>query len=857
MTRVYNRDLVLKPSLSVDPNKWDESKYEAFVDELCIEREYQKIAIFNALRFLLGGNYQNLRELARKNYDADSNPKIREAYGSWDVMESRLQLPDMLSCSLDLATGTGKSYVLYGLATIMLAEGVVDRVLVLCPSLTIESGLTEKFRQLAANNNLRGVMPTDAIFAAPRIINANETIVEGDICVENYHAILDHVGSSIRNSFAGKGGRTLILNDEAHHVATSPTDTRKWKTFLLSPDFGFRYVVGVSGTCYIGNDYFSDVVSRYSLREAIEDRVIKNVDYVAEAPSLSDPDEKWQLIYQNHQENIRKLKGRRRIQPLSIIVTKNINSCDEVAEELCAFLCNIEGISEEQAKKKILVVTSSTSHRRNVARLGSVDNLQSGIEWIISVSMLTEGWDVKNVFQIVPHEERAFNSKLLIAQVLGRGLRVPENWSGEQPIVTVFNHSAWSGSIKHLVDEILDIEQRISSVIIGDSPFHFDLHDLKYERLSSEVEYPMEKEYNIFEDEYINLPTVNAEDNIDIEYERIRGKRHVRSMIIRHKIYTAVEISIDMHEILRAIDRENDSDPNSRVKTNYAKKYPREFLEEVVRKSVRRARINEDRIPDEIRQRLLSALNVLRRRIAKRVTYLTEEKDMYLINTGDRQTVSCSAAELLNRTKTIFYRSNAADYLPAEQKDFFTRLTDEDGDFAGQAAKVENDYIFKTPVNLAIADHEPERRFIRSLTIRESAEKIAGWIKNADMGFYSIEYAWRRISHAKRGTFSPDFFIKMTDALILVVEIKDDSEVNSPSHENVAKYRFASEHFDRLNARLGNTRGECCYQFNMLTPQDYSTFFQRLRAGDIKGYKSYLDVAIKNILQEESSIAKK
>ena len=33
--------------------------------------------------------------------------------------------------------------------------------------------------------------------------------------------------------------------------------------------------------------------------------------------------------------------------------------------------------------------------------------------------MLSEGWDVKNVFQIVPHEERAFNSKLLIAQVLG------------------------------------------------------------------------------------------------------------------------------------------------------------------------------------------------------------------------------------------------------------------------------------------------------------------------------------------------------------------------------------------------------------------------------------------------------
>ncbi|UKI49542.1 MAG: hypothetical protein L6U99_12975 [Clostridium sp.] len=62
-------------------------------------------------------------------------------------------------------------------------------------------------------------------------------------------------------------------------------------------------------------------------------------------------------------------------------------------------------------------------------RLKTVDDKESQVEWIFSVSMLTEGWDVKRVFQIVPHEERAFNSKLLIAQVLGRGLRVPVIWN--------------------------------------------------------------------------------------------------------------------------------------------------------------------------------------------------------------------------------------------------------------------------------------------------------------------------------------------------------------------------------------------------------------------------------------------
>ena len=51
-------------------------------------------------------------------------------------------------------------------------------------------------------------------------------------------------------------------------------------------------------------------------------------------------------------------------------------------------------------------------HQTNLAQLKLVDSFASKVEWIVSVSMLSEGWDVKNVFQIVPHEERAFNSSL-------------------------------------------------------------------------------------------------------------------------------------------------------------------------------------------------------------------------------------------------------------------------------------------------------------------------------------------------------------------------------------------------------------------------------------------------------------
>ena len=89
-------------------------------------REYQKEAIRTTLRYLCGDRYADLRALAQENFN--SNAELRERYGSWAGMERQLQFPDRLSCSIDQATGTGKSYVLYGLAAIMLAEGLVDQV---------------------------------------------------------------------------------------------------------------------------------------------------------------------------------------------------------------------------------------------------------------------------------------------------------------------------------------------------------------------------------------------------------------------------------------------------------------------------------------------------------------------------------------------------------------------------------------------------------------------------------------------------------------------------------------------------------------------------------------------------------
>jgi len=72
----------------------------------------------------------------------------------------------------------------------------------------------------------------------------------------------------------------------------------------------------------------------------------------------------------------------------------------------------------------VLPVSSSSKHQVNVARLRLVDiRRASGMDRVGVHAQRGLGREER-----VPdcsHEERAFNSKLLIAQVLGRGLRRP------------------------------------------------------------------------------------------------------------------------------------------------------------------------------------------------------------------------------------------------------------------------------------------------------------------------------------------------------------------------------------------------------------------------------------------------
>ncbi|HPX84501.1 MAG TPA: DEAD/DEAH box helicase family protein [Bacilli bacterium] len=854
------KDLILNVNSSYDPQKLNLDDWSAYLDVLCGNREYQKEAIKAAIIFLASGLYESTEDLAKENYN--KNMHLQQKYPRIEQLFNKFQIRNKLHANIDLATGTGKSYVIYGIAQIMLALGLVKRVLVLCPSLTIEKGLTEKFKLLASDTDLRNAIPKNAVISNPSIIDANRTISEGDICVENIHAVYSGTGSSIDDSFRLGGEDTLVLNDESHHIynelqgislrSTEGQNIKKWKEFLISKNYNFKYILGFTGTAYIDNEYFVDVIYRYSLRQAIDDRVVKTISYVAEDQGTNKDYEKFQKIYANHLEN---KKTYSKIKPLTIMITKDIEAADELYKKLCDFLIEWENLSENFVKDKVLIVTSHSNHAANIPKLDYVDDFNNPIEWIISVSMLTEGWDVKNVFQIVPWEDRAFNSKLLIAQVLGRGLRIPNEYLGVHPTVTISNHANWSKNIKYLVDEVLEIEKRITSSVkyIGErNKYNFTIYNLLYLREEKEVEHP-EKDKNMDYSkswrEGINLESQAAHIKREVIYESFStGYLTQREYQLKYEISSVDEIVGRIMNGFRTREWEGGilglGDNEIYDKDNLP---PQEKIKELIIKSMRKVGIEGENLSNENTQRVLRAFSTLIRKSSKTVIPEIKPDNIIEINTENMPDESLGLSSL-RRSGTVFYSDDYSEVaINDEQKDIFGKFINDDENPKRTSHHV-NKYTFKTPLNFVFTSESPENLFTKELIKNENAKFISKWIKSRDRGFYQIEYSIRISNHQKNLNFNPDYFIlcEYNDTeYIIVVEIKSDKD---NSDENKAKYKYALDHFKKLNVKLEEVNINQKYIFHFLSPSNYQTFFEYLSDGRLFNgeFKSELEILLEN-----------
>ena len=94
----------------------------------------------------------------------------------------------------------------------------------------------------------------------------------------------------------------------------------------------------------------------------------------------------------------------------------------------------------------------------NVQQLLAVEQLDNPVEIVIHVNMLKEGWDVTNLYTIVPL--RAANARNLVEQSIGRGLRLPYGQRTGVPAVdrlTIISHDRFQ--------EIIDEANRTDSII--------------------------------------------------------------------------------------------------------------------------------------------------------------------------------------------------------------------------------------------------------------------------------------------------------------------------------------------------------------------------------------------------------
>lgn len=851
-------DQILRVDDASDATEAVVRKYDAFLNLLHTGNyAFLRDAVREALRFLVSAKYPDLERLARENWN--SHPVLAQRHDNIDAFLGKMPLSDRKAASLDIATGGGKSFAMYALAATALAEGLVDRVLVLCPSLTIEEGLLDKFTTLAGNQELAAIMKElGAQVVIPAIKRGNDTIQPGDICIENIHAVYTNAGTSIADSFKGHGDRTLVLNDEAHHLF-SPDDSdeasmKKWLQFLVNPEYGFRYLIHVTGTPYVGNDYFPDVIYRFGLKQAIENKVIKKPDYIVEDTYRQHD---WAKSYAVHQQNIKEYGAK--LRPITIVVTQEIARCVEVWQELVAYLVKKEKISPTEAEKKVIWVTSgiptaklakarveaaycprnskdSAEKRRkeNLVALKSVDEPTSPVEWIVSVSMLTEGWDVKNVFQIVPHDSRAFSSKLLIAQVLGRGLRVPACLE-TQPLVKITNHEAWSEQIANLLKEVLEVENTLSwGYDSRREEYFFPLYNLDYELVELTTETKKVKATEI-------KLVLRPQQRKSTEYATFSETGKLAVEITHHD---TVEID-DAVQMLRLFIRDKNE--------TLAEKWPKSRIKSLIEAALKAGGYATDYLSRENLTLVQQAFGPLFRPVDREhPRFGLSAKELFSVDYREANPQSFSE----NRVKesgAVYHVDgdtnpfNKEEAHLWEQYSKWVRVAKELGadtpenilEVVRRLHSVDTSK-FKTPANVLYASHKPERQF--SDLLFENCALIEAFIKPPDRGCYSFPYSYKPAktgkTHAVNEFFNPDFFLRLKDSHdVLVVEIKQEGD---DSNRNKAKFRDGKAHFERLNTALNKADEPWEYHFYFLSPDDYTGFFDCIKDEKFKGWSSGL-----------------
>ena len=273
----------------------------------------------------------------------------------------------------------------------------------------------------------------------------------------------------------------MVLNDEAHHIHDG-----KLAWFKSIEDIHNRLKmkgkelslqIDVTATPRHNNGaIFVQTVSDYPLVEAIYQDVVKHPvlpDSASRAKLQEHQSSKfserykdyihlgyleWKKVYDEHIKLDKKA--------VLFLMTDDTKNCDEVAEYLENTYPELkDAVLVIHTKNNGEIAESVTGKKEEELKLlrqaaHDIDMSDSPYKAIVSVLMLKEGWDVKNVTTIVGLRAYTAQSNILPEQTLGRGLRLMYRDPGLQEMVSVVGTDAFMDFVESIKSEGVELEHQ-------------------------------------------------------------------------------------------------------------------------------------------------------------------------------------------------------------------------------------------------------------------------------------------------------------------------------------------------------------------------------------------------------------
>lgn len=354
---------------------------------------------------------------------------------------------DFMSLTFALATGVGKTRLMGAFITYLYTQKGVKNFFVVAPNLTIYNKL---MKDLGDPSSEKYVFRGIGCFAQnlPNLITGDNYKEKGlmqgfsDVTINvfniskfnreigNIHHLSEYLGQSYFDFLASQKDLVVIM-DESHHYRAD-----KGMTAIneLKPVLGLELTATPqveSGTKTIK---FKNVVYEYPLSSAIRDGYAK-IPYALTRRDISDynlsNDDMDKMMLEdgvsNHERVKERLKdyainnGVKPVKPFVLVVCQNTQHAEKILNYITS-----NDFFDGKYKDKTIVVHSnqkSSEKEENVQKLLEVEHFDNPVEIVVHVNILKEGWDVNNLYTIIPLRTAA--SQTLREQTIGRGLRLP------------------------------------------------------------------------------------------------------------------------------------------------------------------------------------------------------------------------------------------------------------------------------------------------------------------------------------------------------------------------------------------------------------------------------------------------